>query len=97
LHKLEDIPPKFDNELFRPLFEVAEIAKFTDEELRNYEARMKYVDDYNATIEYAKKETRIETRKETLWETACKMKAKGSNTSFISEITGISVADIEKI
>jgi hypothetical protein len=29
---------------------------------------MKYVDDYNATIEYAKKETRIETRKETLAE-----------------------------
>jgi hypothetical protein len=57
LHKLEDIPPEFDNELFRPLFEVAEIAKFTDEELRSYEARMKYVDDYNATIEYAKKET----------------------------------------
>jgi hypothetical protein len=29
---------------------------------------MKYVDDYNATIEYAKKETRIETRKETIAE-----------------------------
>jgi hypothetical protein len=27
-------PPEFDNELFRPLFEVAEIAKFTEEELR---------------------------------------------------------------
>jgi predicted transposase/invertase (TIGR01784 family) len=68
LHKLEDIPPKFDNELFRPLFEVAEIAKFTDEELRIYEARMKYVDDYNATIEYAKKESWAESRKETLAE-----------------------------
>jgi predicted transposase/invertase (TIGR01784 family) len=83
------------------LFEVAEIAKFTEEELRSYEARMKYVDDYNATIEYAKKESWAESwtecRKETLWETACKMKAKGSNTSFIAEITGISVAEIESM
>jgi hypothetical protein len=51
------------------LFEVAEIAKFTDEELRNYEASMKYVDYYNATIEYAKKESRKETLAEVfaLW------------------------------
>jgi predicted transposase/invertase (TIGR01784 family) len=61
LHKLKEIPPEFDNELFRPLFEVAEIAKFTDEELRSYEASMKYVDDYNATIECAKKESREES------------------------------------
>jgi predicted transposase/invertase (TIGR01784 family) len=68
LHKLKNIPSKFNNDLFRPLFEVAEIAKFTDEELRIYEASMKYGNDYKATIEYAKKETRIETRKETLAE-----------------------------
>jgi hypothetical protein len=38
LHKLKNIPGKFNNDLFRPLFEVAEIAKFTEEELRIYEA-----------------------------------------------------------
>jgi hypothetical protein len=81
LHKLEDIPPEFDNELFRLLFEVAEIAKFTDEELRIYEASMKYVDDYNATIECAKKESREEGRTEVL-----DLMEKGYSSGQIKEI-----------
>jgi len=60
LHKLDKIPPKFNNKLFRPVFEVAEICNFNEIELRDYEANMKYLDDYNATIEYAKKEAKRE-------------------------------------
>ena len=56
LHRLDRIPPKFNSKLFRPVFEVAEICNFTDVELRDYEANMKYLNDYNNTIEYAKKE-----------------------------------------
>ncbi|MDR1812566.1 MAG: hypothetical protein LBQ87_07050, partial [Candidatus Fibromonas sp.] len=36
--------------------DVAEICNFNDVELRDYEANMKYLNDYNNTIEYAKKE-----------------------------------------
>jgi predicted transposase/invertase (TIGR01784 family) len=53
---LDKIPPEFNNKLFRPVFEIAEICNFNEVELRDYEANMKYLDDYNATIEYAKKE-----------------------------------------
>jgi len=56
LHKLDKIPPKFNNKFFKHVFEVAEISNFTDRELRSYEANMKYISDYNNTIEYAKKE-----------------------------------------
>jgi hypothetical protein len=38
------------------VFEVAKICNFTDSELHSYEANMKYLNDYNNTIEYAKKE-----------------------------------------
>jgi len=56
LHLLDRIPPKLNRKLFRPVFEVAKICNFTDSELRKYEANMKYLNDYNNTIEYAKKE-----------------------------------------
>jgi len=56
LHKLNKIPPRFNNKLFRPVFEIAEISNFTESELLNYEANMKYLSDYDNTIEYAKKE-----------------------------------------
>ncbi len=56
LHKLNKIPPRLNNKLFRPVFEIAKISNFTNSELRDYEANMKYLSDYNNTIEYAKKE-----------------------------------------
>ncbi len=74
LHKLSKIPPRFNNKLFRPVFEIAKISNFSDSELRDYEANMKYLNDYNNTIEYAKKESWSECRKKTskelfaLWE-----------------------------
>ena len=56
LHLMDKIPPKLNTKLFRPVFEVAKICNFTDSELQDYEANMKYLNDYNNTIEYAKKE-----------------------------------------
>ena len=56
LHLLDRIPSEFNSRLFRPVFEVAEICNFMDVELRSYEANIKYLNDYNNTIEYAKKE-----------------------------------------
>ena len=56
LHKLDEIPAMFRKSKFRGVFKIAEISNFTEDELRNYEAVMKYADVYNATIAYAKKE-----------------------------------------
>jgi len=56
LHKMDKIPPRFNNKLFRPVFEIAEISNFSESELHNYEAHMKGLSDYDNTIEYAGKE-----------------------------------------
>jgi len=56
IHKLNKIPPRLNRKPFKLVFEIAEISNFTDSELRDYEANMKYLNDYRNTIEYAKKE-----------------------------------------
>jgi len=63
-------PLFIDRKLFRPVFEIAKISNFNDSELHNYEASMKYLNDYNNTIEYAKKEgeTRGVKKLFALWE-----------------------------
>ncbi|MDR2579985.1 MAG: hypothetical protein LBC85_03210, partial [Fibromonadaceae bacterium] len=38
------------------VFDIAEFSNFTESELRDYEAAMKEIDVYNATIAYAKRE-----------------------------------------
>ncbi|MCL2102230.1 MAG: Rpn family recombination-promoting nuclease/putative transposase [Fibromonadales bacterium] len=55
LHKLDEVPERFRRDKFRGVFEIAEISNFNERELREYEAEMKYLDDYNATIAYADK------------------------------------------
>jgi len=53
---MKKMPPRFNNKLFRPVFEIAEISNFSESELHNYEANMKSFSDYDNTIEYAGKE-----------------------------------------
>ena len=38
------------------MFDIAKISNFNERELREYEADMKYLDDYNAAIAYAERE-----------------------------------------
>ncbi|MCL2281749.1 MAG: Rpn family recombination-promoting nuclease/putative transposase, partial [Fibromonadales bacterium] len=56
LHKMKKIPPKFRSKRWRSVFDVAKISNFNEIELRSYEANMKYCNDYENTIECAKKE-----------------------------------------
>ncbi|MDR2580650.1 MAG: Rpn family recombination-promoting nuclease/putative transposase [Fibromonadaceae bacterium] len=60
LHKLDSIPARFRRSKFRGVFDIAEISNFTESELRDYEAAMKEIDVYNATIAYAKREGVLE-------------------------------------
>jgi hypothetical protein len=56
LHELDDIPPellRLSEKAFRDLFETAKIARFTKEELFDYEAKMKYWNDSKAIMDYA--------------------------------------------
>jgi predicted transposase/invertase (TIGR01784 family) len=64
LHKLKKVPPGFNSRQFKLLFEIAKISNFTEDELQEYEASMKNMDDYWAGIDYAKKTSRLEGRQE---------------------------------
>jgi len=51
LNKLERIPDKLRERIFEKLFETAEIAKFTPEQVRNYEDSLKYYRDLKASFD----------------------------------------------
>ncbi len=51
LNRLDKIPDKFKERIFEKLFEVAEIAKFTPEQVRYYEDSLKYYRDIKASLD----------------------------------------------
>ena len=64
LYKLENRPKALRDKVFDRLFQEAEIAKFTPEELREYEDSLKAYRDIKNSIETAKREGIAEGRRE---------------------------------
>lgn len=111
LYKLENRPKALRDKVFDRLFQEAEIAKFTPEELREYEDSLKAYRDIKNSIETARREGRAEGRAEGMAEgraagktegraeekaaIAQAMKAKGFPLSVISEVTGLPEVLIE--
>ncbi|MFN8436201.1 MAG: Rpn family recombination-promoting nuclease/putative transposase [Cytophagales bacterium] len=56
LNKLDRIPEKLKEQIFDKLFETAEIAKFTPEQIRSYEDSLKYYRDLKNFLDTAKEE-----------------------------------------
>ena len=86
---------------FKKLFEQAEIARFTPEERRGYEDSMKNYRDINNAIATAqrdsKAEGKAEGKAEQNLENARKMKELGASFDFITQVTGLSPEQIEKL
>ena len=66
LYKLTQRPKELCDKVFDRLFEEAEIAKFTPQEMREYEASKMAYRDIKNSIDTAKREGRIEANIETL-------------------------------
>ncbi len=64
LHSFERIPAKLQEKIFNKLFKVAEIAKFSPDQVWEYESSLKYYRDMNNVIDTAKEEAREEGREE---------------------------------
>ena len=73
--------------------EQAKIARFSPEERRGYEDSVKAYRDINNAINTAKAEAKIEANVEA----ARKMKSKGFSVEDISEVTGLSIEEIEAL
>jgi predicted transposase/invertase (TIGR01784 family) len=56
LNKLDRIPEKLREQIFDKLFETAEIAKFTQDQVRSYEDSLKYYRDLKNSLDTARDE-----------------------------------------
>ena len=90
---------------FKKLFEQAEIAKYSVEERRQYEASQKEYWDYTSTLETAElkgekkgeKKGLIKGEKKKAIDVAQKMKADGLPVETIAKYTELSPEQIEKL
>jgi predicted transposase/invertase (TIGR01784 family) len=93
LSNLMSRPAQLQERVFTKLFEAAEIAKFDSNELRSYEQSINAYRDIKNSLDTAKKEGKAEEKVET----ALKMKQKGLDLNLISDITGLSIEEIEQL
>ena len=107
------IPDKLKERIIEKLFEVAEIARFTPDQVRSYEDSLKYYRDLKNSLDTAKQEGleegiekgrqegiekgRQEGREEREREIVKKALAKGLSVQDRAEVTGLSNATIERI
>ncbi|MBQ0128273.1 MAG: Rpn family recombination-promoting nuclease/putative transposase, partial [bacterium] len=105
LTRLFDRPAALQEQVFKKLFEQAEIARFTPEEVLEYEDSVKIYRDLKNSIDtsFSKgkmegiAEGRVEGKKETNIVNARKMKAKGYPIDDIADITGLSKEEIVRL
>lgn len=97
LPKLDRVPVALKEKIFLKLFKTAEIAKLKPHEYKQYEASINaYRDLHNIKDTYFEKG--IETgEKKNAVQVAKKMKARGMEFPLISEMTGLSVDEINKL
>jgi predicted transposase/invertase (TIGR01784 family) len=109
LDTLDRIPLKIKDKIFQKLFNTAEIAKFSQEELKQYEASLKAYRDIQNSIDTAfikgelkghtkgKIEGKIEGKKEGKIEVAKNLLANGIDIEIIIKSTGLTKEKIEKL
>ena len=101
LNRLDRVPDKLRERVFEKLFEIAEIAKFTPDQVRSYEDSLKYYRDLNNSLDTAKEEGRLEGKEEGrlegIEEVAENMLKKGIPTEIIAETTGLTNQQIERL
>ena len=101
LNKLDRIPDGLRETIFEKVFKAAEIAKFSKSEHERYEDSLKYYRDLKNSLDTAKEEGREEGRAEGeqigMQKVALNAKKKGMAIKDISELTGLSEAEISKL
>lgn len=97
LPKLQQRPVKLQEKVFEKLFNEAELAKLTPEEMRTYEESLKVYRDNYSVIETAKNEGRQEGASQKAVEIAREMKKDGDSLEKIARITGLSKEQIIKL
>ena len=101
LSRLFERPVALQERVFKKLFEQAEIARFTPQEVMEYEDSVKIYRDLKNSMDTSfnkgKEEGREEGKAEAAIASARKMKSKGYPSNDIAEITGLTVEEIERL
>lgn len=101
LPKLDKRPKALKERIFTKLFEEAEIAKFSQQELREYEDSLKAYRDIKNSIDTAKEEGRKEGRVEGIAKeklaTAKRLLGMGLTQEQVAKGTDLSIEDIERL
>lgn len=97
LANLSKRPQVLQEKIFKRLFEVAEIAKFSHEEREEYEESLKYYRDIKNIVDTTREEGREEGREARNIEVAKEMKLNGEPIEKIKKYTGLSSEEIEQL
>jgi len=97
LNKLDRVPDKLRENLFDKLFETAEIARFTPEQVRSYEDSLKYYRDLKNSLDTAKEEGIIVGFEKGIEKVAKKMLSENEPINKIIRFTGLTQEQIEGI
>ena len=93
LSTLTERPAALRDKIFDRLFQVAEIAKFTPVELKEYEDSLKTYRDLKNSLDTAEEKGRAKEK----IAIAQKMRSKGFSAVEISEMTGLSEEEIKAL
>ena len=97
LYKLTQRPKELCDKIFDRLFEEAEIAKFTPQEMREYEASKMAYRDIKNSIDTAKREGKIEGKIDANTETAQRLLAMGLSAEQVAKATLLPLEIIENL
>lgn len=97
LPKLDKRPKALKERIFTKLFEEAEIAKFSQQELREYEDSLKAYRDIKNSIDTAKEEGREEGIAKEKLATAKRLLGMGLTQEQVAQGAGLSIEDIERL
>lgn len=93
LNRLERIPDRLRERIFERLFEVAEVAKFSREELISYEDSLKYYRDLKNSLDTAFEEGKVEGLREVIKNGS----TAGVDVKTLAKLTGLSEVEVSRI
>ena len=93
LNRLDRLPDTLREKVFEKIFATAEIAKLTMEEYQQYIDSLKTYRDWKNSLDTARDEGKAEGKAEI----TRKLKTRGMPFDEISELTGLTIEEIEKI
>ena len=97
LAQLTERPAALRDKIFDRLFQVAEIAKFTPLELKEYEDSLKVYRDLKNSLDHAEEKGYVKGRAEGIVMAAKKLKSIGVETAVIQKATGLTAEEIEAL